>query len=105
MIIIKGKIKKTTKAKCKFRGEELLGPQARFRVTPIVWFEPATWMTSPPCAPTTANRPFGKEDMGDKTSCWSSPSFEILAIGRPLSNRLFRSFQVFNPQSSSSDVE
>ena len=36
MIIIKGKIKKTTKAKCKFRGEELLGPQARFRVTPIV---------------------------------------------------------------------
>ena len=36
MIIIKGKIKKTTKAKSKFRGEELLGPQARFRVTPTV---------------------------------------------------------------------
>lgn len=60
MIIIKGKIEKTTKAQCKFRGEELLGPpkpvrklflvcqlqitlgemllgpQARFRITPIV---------------------------------------------------------------------
>ena len=28
-------------------GEMLFGPQARFRITPIVWFKPATWMTSP----------------------------------------------------------
>ena len=34
IIIIGGKIEKTTKSKCKFHGEELLGPQASLRVTP-----------------------------------------------------------------------
>ena len=94
MIIIKGKIEKTTKVQCKFCGEEFLGPQASSRVTPC---PPAPNHTRgevirPPsqicnnsytvirtrdlddfsytrCAPKTANRPFGKEDMGDKTSC------------------------------------
>ena len=28
-------------------GEKLFGPQARLRITPIAWFEPATSMTSP----------------------------------------------------------
>ena len=27
-------------------GEKLFGPQARLRITPIAWFEPATSMTS-----------------------------------------------------------
>ena len=40
------KKKKTAKTKCKFRGEEFLGPQASLRITPIAWFEPATSMTS-----------------------------------------------------------
>ena len=34
MFIIKGKEEKTARTKCKFRGEELLGPQASLRVTP-----------------------------------------------------------------------
>ena len=34
MMIKRGKIKKTTKTKRKFHGEELLGPQASLRVTP-----------------------------------------------------------------------
>ena len=27
-------------------GEKLFGPQARLRITPVAWFEPATSMTS-----------------------------------------------------------
>ena len=34
MMIKRGKIKKTTKTKRKFQGEEILGPQASLRVTP-----------------------------------------------------------------------
>ena len=34
MFIIRGKEEKTARTKCKFRGEELLGPQASLRVTP-----------------------------------------------------------------------
>ena len=33
-MIIRKKIEKTEKTKCKFHGEELLGPQASLRVTP-----------------------------------------------------------------------
>ena len=28
-------------------GEKLFGPQARLRITPVAWFEPAASMTSP----------------------------------------------------------
>ena len=34
MIVLRKKIRKTAKEKCRFRGEELLGPQASLRVTP-----------------------------------------------------------------------
>ena len=34
MIVLRKKIGKTAKAKYRFRGEELLGPQASLRVTP-----------------------------------------------------------------------
>ena len=36
LMIIKGKLKKTSKTKCKFHGEELLGPQASLRNTPCL---------------------------------------------------------------------
>ena len=35
MMIIRGKTEKTSKSKSKFNGEELFGPQARLRITPI----------------------------------------------------------------------
>ena len=69
MMIKRGKIEKTSETKCKSKGrsysapkpvwelllvrqlqiilgEKLFGPQARLRITPIAWFEPATSMTS-----------------------------------------------------------
>ena len=68
-MIKRGKTEKTAETKCKSRGrsysapkpvwelllvrqlqiilgEKLFGPQARLRITPIAWFEPATSMTS-----------------------------------------------------------
>ena len=36
LMIIKGKLKKTSKTKCKFHGEELLGPQTSLRNTPCL---------------------------------------------------------------------
>ena len=66
-MIIRGKSEMTSKSKGKFHGEDLpkpvwelllvrqlqiilgeklFGPQARLRITPIAWFEPATSMTS-----------------------------------------------------------
>ena len=35
-MIVKGKLKKTSKTKCEFHGEELLGPQASLRDTPCL---------------------------------------------------------------------
>ena len=69
MMTKRGKTEKTAETKCKSRGrsysapkpvwelllvrqlqiilgEKLFGPQARLRITPIAWFEPATSMTS-----------------------------------------------------------
>ena len=69
MMIKRGKTEKTAETKCKSKGrsysapkpvwelllvrqlqiileEKLFGPQARLRITPIAWFEPATSMTS-----------------------------------------------------------
>ena len=69
MMIKRGKMEKTAETKCKSKGrsysapkpvwelllvrqlqiilgEKLFGPQARLRITPIAWFEPATSMTS-----------------------------------------------------------
>ena len=69
MMIKRGKTEKRSETKCKSKGrsysapkpvwelllvrqlqiilgEKLFGPQARLRITPIAWFEPATSMTS-----------------------------------------------------------
>ena len=84
MKIIRKTIEKTAKTKCKFHGEELLGPQASLRVTPcppapnhtrgevirppsqiknnsysVIRTSDLDDLSSTRCAPTTTARPYG----------------------------------------------